>query len=211
MLLRKLRTLFLVMAFACIAASCSTVNQSQPPRTATEQLLISRAADHAAERLAVKLPPKTAVFLDTSDFEGFDQKYAIGTLKDRLLKSGVRLVDKGKADVVVEIRSGALSINKSENLIGIPSVPIPIPLTGAPLTTPEIALFKDEKQQGVAKFAMTAYGAKDGALRASSGPVYGFSHRTKWVVLLFISWTTQDILPEDQEPSDDLVPEKPSL
>ena len=144
--------------------------------------------------------PGTNAFLDTGDFESYGQKYAVGVLKDRLLKNGVHLVDKDKAAVVVEIRSGALSIDKSETLIGIPSMPIPMPLAGSPLTTPEVALFKDDKQQGVAKFAMTAYGAKDGILRASSGPAYGYSHRTKWVVLLFFSWTTDDTIPEDKKP-----------
>lgn len=182
-------------------AGCTTMTESEPPRTATEQLLISRAADHAAERLTVSLPAGIGVFLDTSDFEGYDHKYAIGTIKDRLLKSGARLVpDKAKADVVVEVRSGALSTDKHETLIGIPSFDIPLPLSGSPITFPEIALFKDERHQGVAKIAMTAYDAKDGALRDSSGPVYGFSHRTKRIVLLFISWTTDDIIPEDQRP-----------
>ncbi len=31
------------------------------------------------------------------------------------------------------------------------------------------------------------------------GPEYGFSHETKWTVLFFISWTTQDFLPENAD------------
>ena len=51
----------------------------------------------------------------------------------------------------VEIRAGALSIDRRESLVGIPSVDIPVPLTQE-LSTPEIALYKSEAQEGVAKF-----------------------------------------------------------
>lgn len=194
------RNLLLVAAVAGITAGCTTVTQTQPAQTATQQLLISTAADHAIKRLKVDLPAGTAVFLDTSDFQSYDQKYVIGAIKDHLLKSGLRLVaDRAKADVIVDVRSGALSINKSETLVGLPATEIPLPLSSGPLKTPEIALFKDARQRGIAKFAMTTYDAKDGSLRASSGPVYGFSHRTKWVVLLFVSWTTDDLTPKDKK------------
>lgn len=195
------RNLLLVAALAGLTAACTTTTQTQPAQTATQQLLISTAADHAARRLKVNLPPGTSVFLDTADFHAYDQQYAIGAIKDRLLKSGLRLVaDKAKADVIMEVRSGALSINNSSTLIGIPSTEIPLPLSSGPLKTPEVAFFKDDRQRGIAKFAMTAYNAKNGALRAASGPVYGFSHRTQWVVLLFFSWTTNNLIPQDKRP-----------
>jgi hypothetical protein len=81
-------------------------------------------------------------------------------------------------------------------LVGIPSTKVPVPLAGAP-NTPEIALFKRELDRGVAKFAITAYDRKTGKLETTVGPVYGFSHRADWTVLFFISWTTDDTLPQD--------------
>jgi hypothetical protein len=103
-------------------AGCTQAVESNPPRTATEQMLISTAADRAAEKLALALPKGTSVFVDASNFDGTDAKYAIGSIRAQLLKQGIRLVeDKKKAHTIVEVRSGALSTDKSQTLVGIPS------------------------------------------------------------------------------------------
>lgn len=181
-----------------LMAGCTASRETKPPRTATEQLLISTAADRAVEKLALDIAPDTRVFVDAQYFDGIDSKYAIGAIRDRLLKEGARLVaSKEKADVIVEIRSGALSVDEQVSLLGIQSFDIPIPLAG-PLNLPEIALLKIEEQKGTAKFAITGYEANNGALVAASGPVYGYSHKEKWVVLLFISWSDDDLIPEDE-------------
>lgn len=187
---------------ALLLAACSTQKESSPPRTATEQLLLSTAADRAVKRMALEIPPGKKVFVETNYFEGVDSKYAVAAIRDRLLKQGVALTDERKeADAVIELRAGALSIDESETLVGIPSMDVPIPLAGA-FTLPEIALFKRGERKGVARFAATSYDAKDGLLVASSEPKSGYAHKNEWVVLLFVSWWTDD-LPGDDE--DDLL------
>jgi hypothetical protein len=94
------------------------------------------------------------------------------------------------------MRNGAQSIDHKSFLIGIPSIPVPIPLTGT-VQTPELALFKRDNQQGISKVALTIYSAKSGALAHSTGPIFGDSRDTHWIVLLLISWDTQNIMPED--------------
>jgi hypothetical protein len=179
--------------------ACTTATETNPPRTATEQLLISTAADRAAARLAFHVPKGSKVFLDSADFSGYDSKYAIAAITDSLLKQGAHLVDsKAKADTVVEIRAGALSTDQRVTLFGIPSFNVPIPLAGG-LQFPEIALYKKQLQEGVAKFAATAYDAKDGALLGSADPQFGFSHNTKKTVLIFFSWTSNDALPDGED------------
>jgi len=193
----------LTMLAASCLGGCASQRDTQPPRTATEQLLISTAADHAADQLKLQIPPGTKVFVDGTNFEGLDSKYALGTLRDRLAKNGAKLVaDRATAETVVELRSGALSINQKGLLVGLPSLPIPIPLAGT-VTTPEIAIFKRSEEQGVAKFAATALDAKEGTFQGSAGPAYGFSHQTQWVVLLFISWSRDDLVPEDVKPKEE--------
>lgn len=183
---------------ALTLAACTTATQSNPPRTATEQLLISTAADRAAERLAYHVPKGTKVFLNASNFSGYgyDSNYAIAAITDSLLKQGLRLADdKTKADAVVEIRAGALSTDQQVTLFGIPSFQVPVPLAGG-FSFPEIALYKEQVQEGVAKFAATTYGAQDGTLLGSADPQFGFSHNTKNTVLVFFSWTSNDTLPK---------------
>jgi hypothetical protein len=185
-------------------AGCTATRQTSPQRTATEELLISTAADRAAAGVDLALPAGSKVFVDAANVEGLDSKYAVAAMRDRILRQGGRLVaDRGAADVVVELRSGALSIDEESFLIGIPSIDIPVPLAGSPAKTPEIALFKRAQQQGVAKFAAIGYSAKDGTLIAASDPQYGFAHRRHYVLLLVIGWTTNDLVPAEQQDQPD--------
>jgi hypothetical protein len=187
---------YLTLAIASVGlAACTTVTTSKPARTATEELLISRAADEAADNLKFDVPAGTKLFLDTTYFEGTDSKYAIGTIRDRLMRRGIHLVDKkDDAQVVLEIRAGALSIDEQSFLVGIPGFPIPIPLAGT-LDFPEIALYKKAVRAGVAKFAATGYDPKTGALIATTDPEFGFSQKTKKVIMIFFGSDTNDTVP----------------
>jgi len=192
-------TVGLAALAAVLLSGCTTGRQTDPPRTATEQLLISTAADRAAARIALDLGPERKCFLDATNFEGLDGKYAIAAIRSSLLKKGTRFVgDKKDADTIVEIRSGALSIDKHDTLVGIPSVDIPIPLAGN-FGTPEIALYKSEAQEGIAKFAATAYDAKDGRFLGESAPPLGRSQIKRQVVLI-VSWIEDDVHAEAAAP-----------
>lgn len=189
---------FVLLGLAVAATACTTRNESNPPRTATEQLLISAAADRAAEKMNLDMPANSKVFVDSSNIEGLDSKYAIATMRERMLKLGANLVaDRGAADVVVEIRSGALSLDGDKFLIGIPQFDVPVPLTGQ-LPFPEIALFKRQERGGVAKFAGVGYDAKTGKLLGATEPQYGFSRERRYVLLLFFSWERRDFIPKDE-------------
>lgn len=177
-------------------AGCSTSRETEPARTATEQLMISTAVDRALDRLNVTIPEGTKIWVDAANFEGYDAKYAVGAIRDRLLHLGAHLVaDRGQADAVVEIRAGALSTNSDDLLVGIPAIELPIPMAGA-AKTPELALLKKNHDEGVAKIGITAYDAKSGAIApfTLSEPIYGFSNRTRWVVLSFFGWTRTDLM-----------------
>lgn len=187
----------LLLPFLALAA-CTSSNQAATQRSATEQLLLSTAADRAAERLRLTLPEGARAYLNTTDFEAIDGRYAIGAIRDSLLRQGIRLVsDPAAADTIIAVRSGALAVDQHKMLIGIPAWDLPVPLAGQ-LSTPELALYKSMTQQGVAKFAATAFDAKEGALQDSTGPQYGYSHVTENVVLLFIGWDNNDLVPEER-------------
>jgi hypothetical protein len=178
-------------------AGCTTsARQTVPQRTATEQLLLSGAADNAIEQLDLGLSPGTRVFVEPAFLETYDRPYVLGTLRDKLLRSGLRLVpERARAEVVVEPRSGALSIEEESVLVGLPAWDIPVPFAAAAFRTPELALFKRERREGVAKLAVTAYAVEGGSLAGSSGPSVGIAHTTRRVVL-FVGWTTEDIPPD---------------
>lgn len=187
-----------LLVLPILLSACSSTRETQPPRTAREQLLISSAVDHALDRLDLDIPPGTRIWVDAENFDGYDQKYAVAAIRDRLLRNGGLLVaERGAADAVVEVRAGALSTNSSDMLIGIPSIPLPVPMVGA-MQTPEMSLLKKAQDEGVAKLGLTAYDAKTGALAPYSpaGPAYGYATDRRWVVLSLIEWTESDTLPD---------------
>ncbi|MGD1876422.1 MAG: DUF6655 family protein [Kiloniellaceae bacterium] len=184
------------MALLLILGACSTLSESEPARTATEQLLFSAAVERVCDKLAVQIPEDSKIFVDASYIEGTDSRYLVATLRDRILRAGGRLVAaRDEADLVFEPRIGALSVDRKSTLVGLPSIPLPIPLAGE-FELPELALFKRDRQQGVVKLALSTYDARTGALRQSLSPVYGFSQKTDWAALLIISWQTNDLMPD---------------
>jgi hypothetical protein len=190
--------LFLIILM--LLEGCTTRAQSNPARTATEELLLSSATDRAAIKLALAVPKNAKVFVDSTNFEGTDGKYAVAAIRSHLLQNHMRLVNNRKnADVIVEIRAGALSTDRSSFMIGTPQFNIPIPLASSSLPFPQIALYSFEDQKGVAKFAMAAYDAKTGMLVDAQDPQYGFSHNIKKTLLFVVTWTVRDYMPEDAE------------
>lgn len=188
----------LAIAAALVLGGCTTERVTEPQESATEQLLVSNAVDRAVGGLNPGLPAGSKIFVDAqyvdttpSDHMRYP-RYLIGAVRDRLLRGGLQLVDERRsADAVVELRSGAQSIDHDTVMVGLPSLTIPVPLAGT-VNTPEIALFKKDRRNGIAKLAVTAYSPHDGGLAASSGPTYGRSGDTQWTVLLFISWADGD-------------------
>ena len=146
---------FVLISF--LIGGCTTNNNTNPPRSATEQLLLSTAADHALKSARLSVFANQKVFLDTTYFDSYDSKYALGAVRDALSQQGAVLEEfRTNCDIVVEVRSGALSIDNSTFLFGIPSIGAPIPFTGG-IQTPELAFYKSQKQNSFAKFAMLAY------------------------------------------------------
>jgi hypothetical protein len=190
----KLLGVAMILLAANALAACNTVVDTNPPRSAGEELLTSKAAEQAADNLNFQIQAGTRVYVDAGNLDGIDNKYAISTIRDRLARRGAHLIDKKTdAQIVVEIRSGALSIDQHQLLVGIPSFTIPIPVAGV-LSFPEIALYKKMVRAGIAKFAATEYDPT-GGLITSIEPQFGFSNKTDTVVLLLISWSSTDVAP----------------
>ncbi len=200
--MRSCHSLFLIgtpFVFAAfLLGGCSTSRVSDPVRTATEQLLLSTATDHAmqsARRLEIFANRK--VFLDATYFDSYDSKYVIGSIRDALSRAGARLVDNmTNSDVIIEARSGALSVDSSDMLVGIPKTSVPVPLAGQ-LQTPELAFYKSQTEVSVAKIALLAFAKTSRAHVYSSGPLEGTAHDISHC-FLFVSWNRTDI-PEHQK------------
>jgi hypothetical protein len=175
-------------------AACTSMRSTEPERTATEQLLLSTAAEAQAQSLDFGVPAGRKVFVEPANFEGYDAKYAIAAIREQALRQGLHLVQEKKdAECIIEIRAGALSADQKKLLVGIPSFDLPVPLAGGAFTFPEIAFYKRQTDMGVAKFSAASYDAKEGTLIATASPSASASYTKETVLLFFISWSEDNL------------------
>ena len=188
----------LILLLLPAAAGCSAPAQSLPPRTAQEQMLISTAADRSLARIDFTALAGRRVYVDDSQLQAFDKPYVLGKLRNFVSFCGGLLVNRiYDADVVIEPRSGALSINESTFLLGLPQ--IPIPLLGQGFSTPEIAVFKYVRQTGIAKFSCFGYDAITRKLVFSSGTNYGSARISSFTILLVGPFAFDNLPPIPKE------------
>jgi hypothetical protein len=187
---------------------CATLRVTDPPTTATEQFLQSEAVRKAVAQLSAEALRDRPTYIDTSylissAFPTPQNLFLVAELRNKMLVGGVRLVEKREqAQVVLEIRSGGIGVDRLEYLLGIPSIYISGALgqqttNGVPITTPEFAIVKNTRQYGFASAAFVAYWADTGELVDSSGPFVGKTLREDWWILGFGPRTIGNIPPAE--------------
>ncbi|UJS18725.1 MAG: hypothetical protein L3J17_06640 [Candidatus Jettenia sp.] len=202
-----------ILSILFFGGCMGTPRVTDPKETAVEQLLLSTAADRALMGISLKkLEGKKVfveerslegaddvylkykeVFLETHGFEHAEKAYVIGLVSILLGKHGAFIVeDKKEAEVIAAITTGALSIDRADSFVGVPSFTLPIPLAGN-LGTPEIAFYKAIKQSGIAKFAINIYDKFTGEQLLAVGPISGFAYLNFRKVFFFFSFHTTDI------------------
>jgi hypothetical protein len=195
-----------MVMMAMVLGGCAQVRVTDPPRTATEQFLLSRAAQLAVDQLTAEPLRGRRVYFDTRYFAAAEQAFVIGELRAKLLMLGVMLVEsRADSEIVLEVRSGGVGIDRYDFLLGLP----PILLSGGlgetgvpdvPIVTPELAIIKNIEQRGIASVAYIAYWADTGEVVATSGPVVGVSYREDYWFLGYGPRTVGNIPPTEEEP-----------
>ena len=165
--------LFSILIGATMVVGCTVVRETQPVRTATEQLILSHAVIDAVRQIKADAVAGKKVMLDLSYLKTVDIEFTKGELRDRLLQLGAELVaDIDMAEIIVEARSSGLGIDDSKTMIGIPAIPIPIPSVGI-FKTPALPLYKYDKQLGIAGLSLTGIEVATGKHVFSVGPIIG--------------------------------------
>jgi len=192
----KVAALFLALA----AAGCVQTRVTEPARTGVEQLLLTSATDKALGTADFSVFSGRKVYVEVTYFEAYEEQYALGALRNALSQSGALLAkDADSADLILEPRSAALSTDSSKSLIGLPATGLPLPLAGS-VNTPEVALFKSEKQFSIAKLALFAYDKTSRAHFNSQGPLIGKAHHHYYTFLGYFKYTSTTLPETKQKP-----------
>ncbi|MGC8623807.1 MAG: DUF6655 family protein [Phycisphaerae bacterium] len=188
---------------------CATLRVTQPPETADEQFLLSRADSLAISKISVanlrdRLVYVSVHFLRPAGQMLPGQGFLEADLRSHLLKSGVRLTNtRAKAQIVMEVRCGALGINQANSFIGIPAIAFGNYNASSnfslPVVLPQISILQNTTQKGYVSVAYVAYWKKTGEIVASSGPFIGKTYRHDWWFLGFGPETSGNIPPALQQ------------
>lgn len=198
MLKKNIVALLLLSLTGCGALWKTTL----PNQTALDQILVSTAADRAANliitdadgRMVTNLGAKLGKsFISAQNFTSESQQYALHAIRRHFLDAGVVLVNTPKtADTIIEVAIGALSVDNAHSLVGIPAMGLPIPFAGT-LNIPEIALYKKETNRSLAKFSVSLSDARTGKRRSKSFFKVGTAKVDSWEILIFFKFIENDL------------------
>lgn len=191
-----------VLALLLLGA-CASTSETYPGRTATEQLLVARAADSAVEGLTLPVDKSARIFVDDAFFRAESAPYAVSAIRGALSASGHALAStREQADVVFEIRAGALSLEQMRRVFGVPEMRIPINDTFNVVSMPELSVYSRRDRVGVAEFSGFIYDAKTGAPLGAILPMTGqFRIRSHKLFMIF-AWGQQRLDPGERDPGD---------
>ena len=188
----------LVLLLGLAAGCVNKQRMTEPIRSVGEQLLFSTAIDRALSELDLEAIGRLKgfkVYLSTVYLQTLDQEYLVGSLRDLLLSSGVLVVDDiAQAEMIVEVRSGANSLDSATVTAGIAEdQALPNPVTGAPVALPELAFFKKQNNVSLTKVALVAYHADSREHIFSSGTLLGGAYDRHYQFLGLIRLRFTDV------------------
>jgi hypothetical protein len=193
-----------VLALAGLTlAACASTSETHPSRTATEQLLVARAADRAVEGLTLPIPRGTRVFVDDSFFRAENAPYAISAIRAALSEAGYSLASsKQDAAAVLELRAGALSLEQMRRVFGLPEMRVPINDSFNVVSIPELSVYSRRDRVGVAEFSGFLYEPGTGAPLGAVVPMTGEFRIRSHKLLMIVAWGQQSVEPGERDPGD---------
>jgi hypothetical protein len=167
------------IALMVALAGCAASRSSNTARTGTEQMLISNAVDQSLNKVDFRPFAGHNVWLNDKYVDCVDKSYLISSVRHRILMAGgVMVDDPSKAEIHVELRSGALGTDTSESFVGVPEVTLP-----GMLTLPELRLLTRSSQIGTAKMGLVAIDARTGSVLGTGGTSLAQSDTQNWFVM----------------------------
>lgn len=198
-----MKALIPVLALSALLAACASTTESYTGRTATEQLLLARAADRAVDGLTLPIPQGSRVFVDGTYFNGEGSAYAISSIRNALSDAGYALAQtKDQSDAVFEIRAGTLSLEQMRRVFGVPDMRVPVNENFNVVSIPELSVYSRRDRVGVAEFSGFLYEPKTGAPLGAVTPMTGQFRIRSHKLLMIVSWGQQRLSPGDRDPGD---------
>lgn len=184
-------------------AACASASETFPGRTATEQLLVARAADRAVNGMTLPIPRGSRVFVDDAYFRAESAPYAVSAIRNALSDAGYSLASgKAESDAVFEIRAGALSLEQMRRVFGLPEMRVPINDSFNVVSIPELSVYSRRDRIGVAEFSGFLYEPRTGAPLGAVTPMTGQFRIRSHKLFMVIPLGQQALQPNERDLGD---------
>jgi hypothetical protein len=188
--------LWAVVFASGLLVGCSTRTVTSTPRSAIEQLLLSRAVDKALARFDMPELRGRKVHADFANLQCTDADYVKVALRARMAEQGATLVAAGdKPDYTVEVASGALAMELKKGMVGLPEFPVP----QSPVGTPEAPLYRKIEQTAIVKLLIFVH---TGGRFVAAEQFYAKADRDESFILWY-RFQTKDEVREGWEQADE--------
>lgn len=201
----NLKLIFLLI----FLSSCAATRVTTTEHTAVEQALLTYTSRKAFSSVDFSELKNRKVFIQEivmpsrfpkSNFSNNSQWHEINPdflkalLEKNLLRAGARLMEKKQdADLILRLVCDIAAIDDSEFVMGIPSVPVPLPTGGSSLQTPEISLFSSKRQVGKIRFSIYGRDRVSGSLAFTKKSKAARKYYSRWSLLLIFGWRVTDL------------------
>lgn len=166
-----MKTGTLALGLALVLSGClGDIRSTTTARGSTEMLLLSSAVESAISRWDATPLAGRRVHLDTQFLDTYDEPYVTSSLRYHVSRAGALLVDPPEAELVVEVRCGALANWHGTYVYGIP--PVPVGQFGLVFISPDYTI-GNINRQGWAKLQLFVYEADTREVIATSGDLWG--------------------------------------
>ncbi|MEW6544547.1 MAG: hypothetical protein AB1411_13180 [Nitrospirota bacterium] len=161
-------------------------------RTAIEQLLFSQAVERSVAPISLPLPEGATVSIDVvAPSPPLLLSFVRDMVAKRLGAQGLR-VQKQERDAayLVRVLAQSLGTEQGKNLIGLPSMQSAL----LPISTPEIALFKEEHNQALIRLLLDVSERETGRHILSTRWYEGETHFNQYTVFVVIGYRMTNLV-----------------
>jgi hypothetical protein len=183
--------MFAGIALTLAVQGCSlSYENTKSARAPIEQLVLAQSLKRSLVDVPVPVPQGRSIAVEAIGLTS-DQAFAGALIEKWLMHEGFQVPKDGKEEVVARVTLDAFGTQQDQTFFGIP------PIAGGfiPISTPELALYKAARQQGVSRFSIDFLEKKNGQLIGSTSLREGDAYYNQYTILFAFSFRRTDLLP----------------
>ena len=179
--------LFFAAAAALVCTACSTPNATNTARNSVEEMLISAVVERGISSIDFESYAGKKVVMDYSNLAPqVDKEFLQAYIELHLARYGIIVVkDAADADYTFKATSSVLATDMDKLLLGIPSLPIPIPWVNLSIVIPEIPIIMRLKRSAWGRFFFNITDAKTNAPVQIVDGAKSEASYNNWVIFFF--------------------------